>query len=186
MTDCGQGPWAGDRAGRKSADQTCLRLPSAGFDCFVHHESQIDPNSRGQGAQPQEHRRGDPPRSARGRHRAVRVGQVHAGVRHRLRRGAAEVHGVAVGVRPAVPRSAAEAGGREIEGLPPTIAIEQRSASSNPRSTVATTTEIYDYLRVLFARAGTPHCWECGREIASQTPTPDRRCGDEVPGRARR
>src|SRR5213595_2254652 len=57
----------------------------------------------------------------------------------------------------------------EVEGLPPTIAIEQRSASSNPRSTVATTTEIYDYLRVLFARAGTPHCWECGREIASQS-----------------
>ncbi|CAN5628720.1 excinuclease ABC subunit UvrA [soil metagenome] len=59
----------------------------------------------------------------------------------------------------------------EIEGLPPTIAIEQRSASSNPRSTVATTTEIYDYLRVLFARAGTPHCWECGRVISSQTPS---------------
>src|SRR5215213_698459 len=59
----------------------------------------------------------------------------------------------------------------EIEGLPPTIAIEQRSASSNPRSTVATTTEIYDYLRVLFARAGTPHCWECGREITAQSPT---------------
>jgi excinuclease ABC subunit A len=59
----------------------------------------------------------------------------------------------------------------EIEGLPPTIAIEQRSASSNPRSTVATTTEIYDYLRVLFARAGTPHCWVCGRVIASQSPT---------------
>src|SRR5437762_12625396 len=59
----------------------------------------------------------------------------------------------------------------EIEGLPPTIAIEQRSASSNPRSTGATTTEIDDYLRVLFARAGTPHCWECGREISSQTPT---------------
>jgi excinuclease ABC subunit A len=57
----------------------------------------------------------------------------------------------------------------EIEGLPPTIAIEQRSASSNPRSTVATTTEIYDYLRVLFARAGTPHCWICGRVIAGQT-----------------
>lgn len=57
----------------------------------------------------------------------------------------------------------------EIEGLPPTIAIEQRSASSNPRSTVATTTEIYDYLRVLFARAGTPHCWVCGKPIASQS-----------------
>jgi excinuclease ABC subunit A len=59
----------------------------------------------------------------------------------------------------------------EIEGLPPTIAIEQRSASSNPRSIVATTTEIYDYLRVLFARAGTPHCWECGRVITSQSAT---------------
>ena len=65
-----------------------------------------------------------------------------------------------------------------IEGLPPTIAIEQRSASHNPRSTVATTTEIYDYLRLLFARAGHPRCWhvddkgrECGHEISSQSPT---------------
>ena len=56
-----------------------------------------------------------------------------------------------------------------IEGLPPTVAIEQRAGGSNPRSTVATTTEIYDYLRLLFARVGTPHCWECGREITSQT-----------------
>ena len=56
----------------------------------------------------------------------------------------------------------------EITGLPPTIAIEQRSASSNPRSTVATTTEIYDYFRVLFARVGQPHCWVCGKEITSQ------------------
>ncbi len=59
----------------------------------------------------------------------------------------------------------------EIEGLPPTIAIEQRQGSSNPRSTVATTTEIYDYLRVLFARAGEPHCWVCGRPIAAQSAT---------------
>ncbi|MCD4831188.1 MAG: excinuclease ABC subunit UvrA [Anaerohalosphaeraceae bacterium] len=55
-----------------------------------------------------------------------------------------------------------------IEGLPPTIAIEQRRSGSNPRSTVATTTEIYDYCRLLFARAGTPHCWVCGAEISSQ------------------
>ncbi|MGD9110409.1 MAG: excinuclease ABC subunit UvrA, partial [Phycisphaerales bacterium] len=55
-----------------------------------------------------------------------------------------------------------------ITGLPPTIAIEQRSASSNPRSTVATTTEIYDYFRLLFARVGQPHCWVCGKEITSQ------------------
>jgi excinuclease ABC subunit A len=56
----------------------------------------------------------------------------------------------------------------DISGLPPTIAIEQRSASGNPRSTVATTTEIYDYFRLLFARVGQPHCWICGKEITSQ------------------
>ena len=54
-----------------------------------------------------------------------------------------------------------------IEGLSPSIAIEQRSASKNPRSTVATSTEIYDYLRVLFARVGTPHCYQCGRPISA-------------------
>ena len=59
----------------------------------------------------------------------------------------------------------------DITGLPPTIAIEQRSASSNPRSTVATTTEIYDYFRLLFARVGQPHCWVCGRPITSQHST---------------
>ncbi|MGE5790731.1 MAG: excinuclease ABC subunit UvrA [Syntrophaceae bacterium] len=56
-----------------------------------------------------------------------------------------------------------------IEGLSPAIAIEQRSASHNPRSTVGTATEIYDYLRLLYARIGTPHCFQCGREIRSQT-----------------
>ncbi len=56
-----------------------------------------------------------------------------------------------------------------IEGLSPAIAIEQRTASHNPRSTVGTITEIYDYLRLLFARIGTPHCYKCGKEIKSQT-----------------
>ncbi|MDQ7778144.1 MAG: excinuclease ABC subunit UvrA [Planctomycetota bacterium] len=56
-----------------------------------------------------------------------------------------------------------------IEGLPPTISIEQRTGSPTPRSTVATQTEIYDYLRVLFARLGTPHCWKCGKLISQQT-----------------
>jgi len=56
-----------------------------------------------------------------------------------------------------------------IEGLPPTVAIEQRGGGSNPRSTVATTTEISDYLRLLYARVGSPHCWICGRPITSQT-----------------
>ncbi len=57
-----------------------------------------------------------------------------------------------------------------ITGLPPTIAIEQRKSHANPRSTVATTTEIYDYLRLLYARAGVPHCWICGKPITRQTP----------------
>ena len=57
-----------------------------------------------------------------------------------------------------------------IEGLSPAIAIEQKTTSKNPRSTVATVTEIYDYLRLLFARAGTPHCPSCGRVIQSRSP----------------
>jgi excinuclease ABC subunit A len=56
-----------------------------------------------------------------------------------------------------------------IEGLPPTISIEQRSGHATPRSTVATSTEIYDFLRLLFARVGTAYCWQCDREISSQT-----------------
>ena len=56
-----------------------------------------------------------------------------------------------------------------IEGLSPAISIEQKTTSKNPRSTVGTVTEIYDYLRLLFARVGHPHCYNCGREIASQT-----------------
>ena len=57
-----------------------------------------------------------------------------------------------------------------IEGLSPAISIDQKSASRNPRSTVGTITEIYDYLRLLFARIGRPHCHNCGRPIARQTP----------------
>ena len=57
----------------------------------------------------------------------------------------------------------------EILGLSPTIAIDQKSSSHNPRSTVGTVTEIYDFLRVLFARAGRPHCPECGERVQEQT-----------------
>jgi excinuclease ABC subunit A len=57
----------------------------------------------------------------------------------------------------------------QISGLAPTISISQKSGGANPRSTVGTITEIYDYLRVLFARCGTPHCVECGGEIVAQT-----------------
>ena len=56
-----------------------------------------------------------------------------------------------------------------IEGLSPAISIEQKTTGSNPRSTVGTVTEIYDYLRLLFANIGTPHCYNCGRAISSQS-----------------
>ena len=56
-----------------------------------------------------------------------------------------------------------------IEGLSPAISIEQKTTSRNPRSTVATITEIYDYLRLLFARVGHAFCYNCGREIAQQS-----------------
>ena len=55
-----------------------------------------------------------------------------------------------------------------IEGLPPAISIDQKSTNRNPRSTVGTVTEIYDYFRLLYARIGIPHCPECGRAITKQ------------------
>src|SRR5256714_14115771 len=57
----------------------------------------------------------------------------------------------------------------KIEGLSPAISIDQKGVSHNPRSTVGTVTEIYDYLRLLYARAGRPHCPNCGRAITQQT-----------------
>ena len=57
-----------------------------------------------------------------------------------------------------------------IEGLPPTVAIDQRAGTANPRSTLGTVTEIYDYLRLLFARFGQPHCPSCESPINRQTP----------------
>jgi excinuclease ABC subunit A len=56
-----------------------------------------------------------------------------------------------------------------IDGLSPAISIEQKTTGSNPRSTVGTVTEIYDYLRLLFANVGVPHCPSCDREISSQS-----------------
>ena len=56
-----------------------------------------------------------------------------------------------------------------IEGLSPAIAIQQKTTSKNPRSTVGTTTEIYDYMRLLFARIGIPHCTNCERKISTQS-----------------
>ena len=69
----------------------------------------------------------------------------------------------------------------QIDGLSPAISIDQKTTSKNPRSTVGTVTEIYDYLRLLWARAGTPHCPNCGKEIRQQQSALDRRHGDGNP-----
>ena len=56
-----------------------------------------------------------------------------------------------------------------MEGMPPAISIDQKSTNHNPRSTVGTVTEIYDYMRLLYARCGVPHCPNCGKPISKQT-----------------
>ena len=72
-----------------------------------------------------------------------------------------------------------------IEGLSPAISIDQKTTSRNPRSTVGTVTEIYDYLRLLWARVGHPHCPRCGRAIAGPVGRADHRPGDGPRRRAR-
>ena len=69
-----------------------------------------------------------------------------------------------------------------IEGLSPAVAIDQKSTSRNPRSTVGTVTEVYDYLRLLFARIGHPHCLVCGVSISRQTPQQSVDPGRDLPG----
>ena len=136
----------------------------------TNYGSRLDRGARRTRAQPEEHRRRPAPRTASWSSPGRRVGQVVARLRHHLRRGAAALRRVALGLRPPVPRadwrsptSTASRGSR------PAIAIEQKALASNPRSTVGTVTEIADYLRLLFARIGVPHCPNCGREIASQS-----------------
>ena len=69
-----------------------------------------------------------------------------------------------------------------IEGLSPAVSIDQKSTSKNPRSTVGTITEVYDYLRLLYARAGRPHCPTCGEPISPADPAADRRPGHAARG----
>ena len=130
-----------------------------------------DPGPRRAGSQPQEHRRRPSSRPARRLDGCQRVGEKLAGFRHDLRRRASD------GFWNAFPASA---GGFSTSSSGPTstrsracrrpIAIEQRAGTANPRSTLGTVTEIHDYLRLLYARAGTPHCPTCGVPIHCQTP----------------
>src|SRR5690625_4490532 len=120
-------------------------------------------NSRCTRAQPQRHHSPHTAQQVHSLYRCLRVGQVHPGVRHDLRGGAAPLceslsayarQFLGVMDKPDVD---------SIEGLSPAISIDQKTTSHNPRSTVGTVTEIHDYLRLLFARAGTPHCPICDR-----------------------
>ena len=70
----------------------------------------------------------------------------------------------------------------DIQGLSPAISIDQKSTNRNPRSTVGTVTEIYDYLRLLYARVGIPHCPKCGKVISQADGRPDCRYFDEASG----
>ena len=122
------------------------------------------------GAQPQEHHRHDTAEQARRDHGPERFGQIVARLRHDLRRGAAPLRRESLS---SYARQFLEQMEKpdvdSIEGLSPAISIDQKTSSRNPRSTVGTITEIHDYLRVLFARAGEPHCPGCGRRISRQT-----------------
>src|SRR5512143_1766981 len=70
-----------------------------------------------------------------------------------------------------------------VEGISPSISIDQKTISTNPRSTVGTITEVYDLFRLLVARVGTPHCPQCGRIVSSQTPEEIvRRITEQAPG----
>ena len=70
-----------------------------------------------------------------------------------------------------------------VEGISPSISIDQKTISTNPRSTVGTITEVYDLFRLLFARVGTPHCPSCGRVVSSQTPEEIlKRITEQAPG----
>ena len=117
-------------------------------------------------------------------YRRQRFGQEFAGLRYALCRGTAALRRKPVGLRPAISRPNAEAGRRSIcRAQPRRSSISQKSSGTNPRSTVGTITEIYDYLRVLFARVGKGHCPECGRPITAQTSRADHRAHMSIPRR---
>ncbi len=121
--------------------------------------------------------------------RRQRVGQEFAGVRHAVCRGAAAVRRIALELRPAVSGADAQARCRFHHRAGPVDLDSAESDGRNPRSTVGTITEIYDYLRVLFARVGQGHCPKCGRPITAQIDRADpraasRRCRTERSSRS--
>ena len=119
--------------------------------------------------QPTEHRRGNPSWKIRSRFRSIGFRKIQSSLRHSLCRRPAEVRGEPQLVCATISRQMKKPDCDSIEGLSPSISIDQKQGSHNPRSTVSTVTEIMDYLRLLWARIGIPHCPECGVEVARRT-----------------
>ena len=128
-----------------------------------------DYRPRGAAAQFERYRCRNPARPDDGVLRPVGLGQEFAGHGHGLRRRAASLRRVLVGLCAAVCRPVQKPRLDHIEGLSPAIAIEQKHMGHTPRSTVGTVTEVYDYLRILFARLGQPYCPSCDIAIGTQT-----------------
>jgi excinuclease ABC subunit A len=142
----------------------CASTALLGLACVLNRdESQAGSHHhpRRADSQPEEHLLRDSPRQADGGQRRVGVGQEFAGLRHHLRRGAAALCRVALAYARQFLERIEKPDVDEIDGLAPAIAIKQKNSTRNPRSTVATATEIYDYLRLLYARCGTVHCVHC-------------------------
>ena len=129
------------------------------------------PSEGGVAAQPQERHVALPRDEMTRLLRAERLGQELAGDRHDLRRRPAALRRVAVELRPAVPRPVQKPKVEHVDGLSPAISIEQKTTSKSPRSTVGTVTEIYDYLRILYARLGQPYCPTARFPSARRRPT---------------
>ncbi len=138
----------------------------------------LHPHPRRADAQPQEHRSRPSARQADRDHRPVRLGQVVAGLRHASTpKASAAMSNRCRPTRGSSCRLMEKPDVDHIEGLSPAISIEQKSTSHNPRSTVGTITEIYDYLRLLYARVGTPRCPDHGYPLRGADRQPDGRPG---------
>ena len=156
---------------RKSSRRAprCARPSKKFCDRAASNRARFDHDQRRARAQPQERYDASSEERARRVHGTEWQRKIFARVRHALR-------GRSASLRRELSSYARQFLGQmdkpkydAIRGLSPTIAIEQKSASNNPRSTVGTATEVYDFLRVMFARAGVQHCHVCGKRVGAQT-----------------
>ena len=131
--------------------------------------SGLDQDPQRARAQPQEHRRRDSARAVHGRDRRVRLRQIDARLRHPVRRRPAPLPRIAERLRAPVRAAGSRPDVDAIFGIPPTVAIEQRTSRGGRKSTVATLTEIYHFLRLLFVKLGTQYCPECDVPIEPQS-----------------